>query len=417
MTSISLAKTAVHATAGSGAVTTHDAVPAGVDRKLMTPGVWVLLALVAVGVVCAAWRFFFGLQSVTHLNQQWPWGLWIAIDVCSGVALAAGGFTSAALVYIFKREHFHVVCRPALLTAMLGYTFVGLGLMVDLGRYYNIWHPAWPTMWQGNSVLFEVAMCVMCYLTVLYLEFAPTVCEKFINHPRYPRLSRLCRVLAPRFERSLFWLIIAGVVLSCLHQSSLGNLMVIAPSKVHPLWWTPILALLFLLSAIAVGLPMVIFESLYASWALRLAPEMPVLSRLAKYIPPVLGLYLAFKIGDMLIRGSYVHLTEASTQSLMFIIELILGVITPLAMLLSPRIRRSPRWLLVAALLVVVGVVINRVNVFLIAYHPPYATQTYFPSIAEFAVTIGLVSLLIFLYRVAVTYLPVISHSKAVRQR
>ena len=208
----------------------------------------------------------------------------------------------------------------------------------------------------------------------------------------------------------MFLFIIAGVVLSCLHQSSLGNLMVIAPTKVHPLWFTPILSLLFLLSAIAVGYPMVIFESLYASWSLKLKPEMHVLSALAKYIPVILGIYLAFKVGDLLIRGSYVHLTEGSAQSTMFIIEMLFGVVIPVVMLLSARVRNSPRGLFIAALLVVLGVALNRVNVFLVSYTPPYATTSYFPAIGEFAVTIGLVAALIFLYRVIVTYFPVISH-------
>ena len=181
-----------------------------------------------------AYRFLYGLKTVTNLDHQHPWGLWISFDVATGVALAAGGFTTSALAHIFHRHHYHAVVRPALLTAMLGYTFVGIGLMADLGRYYNIWHPAWPTMWSPNSVLFEVGMCVMCYLTVLYLEFAPIVCERFIDDARWPTLSSLCGTVYGKVLKIMPLLIIAGVVLSCLHQSSLGNLAVIAPHKYHP---------------------------------------------------------------------------------------------------------------------------------------------------------------------------------------
>ena len=389
--------------------------PSPVARKLLTPGVGVLLVLIFVGLCVAAYRFIFGLEAVTNLDQQYPWGLWIAIDVATGVALAAGGFTTSALVYIFNRGHYHAIIRPALLTAMLGYTFVGIGLMADLGRYYNIWHPAWPTMWQGNSVLFEVGMCVMCYLTVLYIEFLPVFCERFEGDARFPKLGRVCGRLKHIIEKTAFLWIIAGVVLSCLHQSSLGNLMVIAPSKMHALWYTPILALLFLLSAIAVGFPMVIFESIYAQWALKLKPEMHILSALARYIPWFLGLYLAFKIGDMVIRESYVHLAEMSTQSVLFVVELLLGVVVPFVMLLSARVRSSKRKLFAAACLVVAGVALNRVNVFLVAYMPPYATKVYFPSLGEFAVTIGLISLLILIYRLIVTWLPVVSHPAETR--
>jgi len=387
-----------------------------VARKLLTPGVGVLLALIAVGFAFAVYRFLYGLAAITNLDQQHPWGLWIAIDVSTGVALAAGGFTAAALAHIFRREQFHAITRPALLTAMLGYTFVGVGLMADLGRYYNIWHPAWPTMWQGDSVLFEVGMCVMCYLIVLYIEFLPIVCERFVKDERRPRLARFCATVQRVVNRTMFLFIIAGVVLSCLHQSSLGNLMVIAPSKMHPLWYTPILSLLFLLSAVAVGFPMVIFESVYAAWALKLKPELELLSSLARYVPLLLGVYIAFKIGDLLIRDSQVHLAHGSVASVMFLIEVVFGLITPFVLFLSARVRRSARWLFIASLLIVLGVALNRVNVFLTAYQPPYAVKTYFPSIGEFIVTAGLVSALILLYRLTVTYFPVITQPVRVRR-
>ncbi len=383
--------------------------PRPVARKLLTPGVGVLLALIATGLAFAAYRFLFGLAAATNLDQQHPWGLWIAIDVATGVALAAGGFTTAALAHIFRREQYHAITRPALLTAMLGYTFVGVGLLADLGRYYNIWHPAWPTMWQGDSVLFEVGMCVMCYLTVLYIEFLPIVCERFVNDERRPRLARFCATVQQVVNRTMFLFIIAGVVLSCLHQSSLGNLMVIAPSKMHPLWYTPILSLLFLLSAVAVGFPMVIFESVYAAWALKLKPELELLGSLAKFVPVLLGVYIAFKVGDLLIRESHVHLADGSNQSVMFLIEVVFGLVTPFVLFLSLRVRRSARWMFIASLLIVLGVALNRVNVFLTAYQPPYAVKAYFPSIGEFIVTAGLVSALILLYRVAVTHFPVIT--------
>ena len=386
----------------------HEPMP--VERKLFTPGVWVLLTLTGIGICFATYRLIFGLQSITNLDHQHPWGLWIAFDVATGVALAAGGFTTAALAHIFHREHYHAVVRPALLTAMLGYTFVGLGLMFDLGRYYNIWHVMWPTMWSPNSVLFEVGACVVCYLTVLYLEFTPIVCERVMSDGRWPMLGAIAKSLHRFLGKIMFLLIIAGVVLSCLHQSSLGNLMVIAPTKTHDLWDTPILSLMFLLSAICVGYPMVVFESLYASWSLKLKPEMDILSSLAKYVPVLLGIYLAFKIGDMVIRESYVLLLEGSVQSLMFTIEMVFGLIVPFAMLLSPKVRNSPKWLFWAALLIVLGVALNRVNVFLVAYQPLYPVKSYFPAIGEFAVTIGLVSLLMFIYRVIVTYFPVITH-------
>ncbi len=390
----------------------HEEEPQPVARTLATPGVFLLLALTLVGLGFGLYRFLFGLASTTNLDQQYPWGLWIAIDVASGVALAAGGFTSAFLTHVLHRERYHAVARPALLTAMLGYTFVCLGLQADLGRYYNVWHPM--IMWQGNSVLFEVGMCVMCYLNVLYLEFAPIVCERLIKEKsRFPRLARLAELASPKLDRIMFLLVIAGCCLSCLHQSSLGNLMVIAPYKLHPLWWTPLSPLLFLMSAIAVGFPMVIWESLFAGWSLKLKPEMNVLGPLARFIPFTLGAYLAVKIGDMIHRGTYTYLADGSVESWCWMAEIGLGVVLPLLMLLSRKVRQSPKWLFSAVMLIVLGVIFNRVNVFLVGYRPPYATKTYIPSLGEFAVTIGLIACLMLVYRVIVTYLPVISQPKA----
>jgi Ni/Fe-hydrogenase subunit HybB-like protein/Fe-S-cluster-containing dehydrogenase component len=404
-----VAKAASHAARPTDSET-HHGEPQPVRRPLFTPGVLVLLGLMAVGLLAGLYRFAFGLGAATNLDQQYPWGLWIGIDVASGVALAAGGFTSAFLAHVLHRERYHAVVRPALLTAMLGYTFVCIGLQADLGRYYNVWHSL--VMWQGNSVLFEVGMCVMCYLTVLYMEFLPIVCQALMGQSLYPQVVRWAAWVNARTDKVMFLLIIAGCCLSCLHQSSLGNLMVIAPYKLHPLWWTPLSPLLFLLSAIAVGYPMVIWESLFAGWSLRLKPEMEVLGPLARFVPFTLGTYLAFKLGDMAYRGTYTYLGDGSVQSRCWLLEVGGGVVLPLVLLSLRRVRQSPRWLFACASLVVFGVIFNRVNVFLIGYRPPYATQAYTPAFSEWAVTLGLIATLLLIYRVVVTYLPVISQPK-----
>lgn len=396
-----------------------------IEKPLFTPGVFVLLGLIAIGLGFAIYRYIFGLGSMTNLNDQYPWGLWIGVDVASGVALAAGGFTTSALAHIFHRRHYHAIVRPALLTAMLGYTFVAVSLLVDLGKYYNIWHPVLPSMWQGNSALFEVAMCVMCYLTVLYMEFIPILTEGLkgklnlpapLNRLRGPVESLLAQGwvrslvnLGDRFfNRIMFLLVIMGVVLSCMHQSSLGALMAIAPYKVHPLWYTPVLTLLFLMSAVAVGYPMVIFESMIASRAFGRKPEMEVLTPLSRFIPFLLGAYLLAKISDLVIRDAYVYLFEGSFQSFMFIVEMGFGVLLPFLLLCSEKVRKSPPGLFISATLIVLGVLLNRINVFITAYRPPYATQAYVPSIGEIMVTVAMISGLMLCYRVIVSVLPVI---------
>lgn len=394
----------------------EDTKAAPISARFFTPGTLVLAGIAVVGGAAALYRIIMGLGLTTNLDNQYPWGIWIALDVATGVALAAGGFTSAALVHIFHRRRYEALVRPALLTAMLGYTFVVMGLCLDLGRYYNIWHPAWPTMWQGNSVLFEVGMCVMVYLNVLYLEFMPLVCERFIGRVALPGLlaklnglvDTVLKAVNATLGKVMFLFIIAGVVLSCMHQSSLGALMLIAPYKMNALWYTPILPMLFLMSAIAVGFPMVVFESLWASWSFNRKPEMSLLGPLGKIMVALLGVYAAAKFSDFVIREAYVELFKGGIPAYMWLTEVSIGIILPLFMLSSRRVRRSPRLLFAASAGVILGVVLNRVNVFLVAYTPPYAENPYFPSAWEIVVTIGLVSALVLAYRVLVTLLPVL---------
>ena len=393
----------------------HTQIPTPITKKFFTPSVVILLLIAINGLVFLAGRFLFGIGAVTNLDNQYPWGIWIGLDVAAGVALAAGGFTTAALGHIMHRDKYEAVIRPALLTALLGYTFVALSVSIDIGRWYYIWHPL--IMWNGNSALFEVGICVMFYLTVLYIEFLPMVTERFIGKVNMPGIlskfndfiDGLLRKLDKGLSKTMFIFIIAGVVLSCLHQSSLGTLMIISGPKMHPLWQTPILPLLFLLSAIAVGFPMVIMESLTASKSFGLKPETDILTSLSKFVGPLLGIYLLGKIGDMVIRETFVYLTEINSISILFGIEVIIGVIIPLRMFLSSEVRKSTSGLYIASLLVIFGVLMNRFNNFITAYNPPYALENYIPSFGEISVTIGFIALEILAYRFLVKIFPVIS--------
>jgi len=388
---------------------------APIRAKFWTPGVLVLAVLMAAGAAAVLARFIGGIGYVSNLSTARPWGIWIGVDVASGVALAAGGFTTAFLAHILGRHYYEPVARPALLTAMLGYTFVVLGLIVDIGRSWAIWKPM--VYWNFHSVLFEVAMCVMFYLNVLYIEFLPIVVGRFkgrVNLPgplsAFNGAAEFLLGLADTILSKLMWLfIIAGVVLSCMHQSSLGSLMLIAPTKLHPLWYTPILPLLFLTSAVAVGYPMVVFETTLATTSLKLDSEMNVLSPLTRITIFLLGVYLALKIGDMVIRETYVYLLDGTAQTNSFLAEMIFGVIVPWIMLLSPAVRRSRRGLFSAATLIVGGVLLNRINVFVVGYRPPVSENYYFPSVTEILITVGFIAGLLFLYRFFVTYLPVLN--------
>jgi Ni/Fe-hydrogenase subunit HybB-like protein len=263
-------------------------------------------------------------------------------------------------------------------------------------------------MWQGDSVLFEVAACVILYATVLYIEFIPIFAERFIG--RSPRwIDAILRILDKIFDKIMWIFIILGVVLSCLHQSSLGAVMLIAPYKVHPLWYTSMLPVFFLISAIAVGFPMVVFESMWASKSLGRKPEMDVLAPLARMIPVTVGLYFLLKVIDLTIRGAWGYVFEGSLQSYAFLLEFVVGLVIPLIMLLNETVRRSSRLLFTASFLYLFfGVLLNRVNVYVIGYQPQYAVERYVPWIGEFAITIGLVSALVILYRAFVTIFPII---------
>jgi Ni/Fe-hydrogenase subunit HybB-like protein len=379
----------------------------------------VVLALGAtLGATFAAQRIFGGLSTVTHLDDQSPWGLWIALDVAGGVALAAGGFTTCFLALVLDRRRYLPFVRPALLSALLGYVFVVVGLLLDLGRPAAIWHPiAWP---QPESVLFEVAVCVMAYLLVLLLEFLPALHDRFPEGPTLPRalhvlegpLSLLFRLSERFLRRTLGLLALLGIVLSCAHQSSLGAILLIAPSKMHPLWFSPALPILFLLSAVAVGFPVVILESLLSARAFGFRPDMDRLADLARFVPVTLGLYLAVRALDLLVRARPSVEDLCTGRGAFFGVELLLGGVLPLLLLLSRRVRMRPGILFLASLLTVLGVLLHRFDTFVVAWMPPFAVTPYVPAFGEIAVTFGLFCSLILAWRAGVFLFPVLGEGK-----
>jgi Ni/Fe-hydrogenase subunit HybB-like protein len=353
----------------------------------------VLVLILAAGFYSTVLRFTKGLGAATSLSDAFPWGIWIGFDVLCGVGLAAGGFTLAAIVYVFHIERFHPVLRPSILTAFLGYALVGVALMFDLGRPYNIWHPL--VMWNPHSVMFEVAWCVMLYLTVLALEFSPAVFERF-------RLHRPLRVV----KAITIPLVIAGVMLSTLHQSSLGSLFLIVPEKLHPYWYSPLLPLFFFISALGVGMAMVIFESNISSRAFGREIEMPLLEVLGRAMAVVLALYALLRLQDLWGRGALAHLREPSTETLLFVLEVTLGIIIPLPMLLIGRIRKDRDGLFAAAVLVITGFLLNRLNVSITGLEASSGVH-YFPRWTEVAVTLSIVGVGFLLFSLAVQYLNV----------
>jgi Ni/Fe-hydrogenase subunit HybB-like protein len=353
----------------------------------------VCLALIATGTVAAVLRFTQGLGATTHLSDGFPWGLWIGFDVLCGVGLAAGGFTITATVYIFNLKRFTPIIRPTVLTAFLGYVFVAVALLFDLGQPYRIWHAL--IMWNPHSVMFEVAWCVMLYTAVLALEFSPIVFER-LNLERPRRIVHA--VSMP--------LVIVGVILSTLHQSSLGSLFLIVPEKLHPLWYSPLLPVLFFVSAIAAGLAMVIVESHLCQRAFNHHLEMDLLEPLGRAMVVVLSVYGILRLQDLARRGVLASLRRPEYEGIMFLLEMGLGVLLPIVLLAIPKVRAKQSGLVTGALLAILGFVMHRLNVSITGMERAAGVH-YFPSWMEIAISLALVAAGFAIFGWAVRYLPI----------
>lgn len=353
-----------------------------------------VFALVVAAGIAATWiRFTRGLGASTALTDEFPWGLWVGFDVLCGVGLAAGGFAVMALVHVFNIERYRPIMRPTLLTAFLGYLLVIVALLYDLGRPYRIWHPL--VMQNPHSVMFEVAWCVMLYTTVLALEFSPIVFEKL----RLDRPRRILRTIS-------IPLVVLGVLLSTLHQSSLGALFLIVPGKLHPFWYTPMLPVFFFISALSVGFAMVIFESCLSGLAFKKQLEKPLLADLARVVVVVQSIYVVWRLRDLAARGSLEGVWSASLPAWTFAAEIALGSLIPIALFSLPRVRRSSTGLLVGSACAVSGFILNRLNVAITGLELGTGMR-YFPSWMEISVTMMIVALGFALFGLASKHLPI----------
>ena len=353
----------------------------------------VFVFLMIAGFYSTIVRFTQGLGRSTNLNDQFPWGIWIGFDVLCGVMLAAGGFTLTAAVHILNIKRLRPIIRPTILTAFLGYVLVCVALLFDLGKPYNIWHPL--IMRNPHSVMFEVAYCVMLYTTVLSLEFAPIVLEHF-------KLEKPLKII----KAVLIPLVILGVILSTLHQSSLGTLYLIMPEKLHPFWYTPLLPVFFFISAIAVGLAMTIFESSMSSKHFGRQLELPILQELGRVLVVVLCLYGILRFEDLLHRGILRKTLLPGYEMGLFWLEIGLGLLLPLLLLSSKRVRATAQGLYLASVLVVLGFITNRLNVSITGLESS-AGMHYVPKWTEVAVTGAIIAAGFALFGLAAKYLPI----------
>ena len=382
----------------------NHAAPAPVGGSLINAITLTCGVLIALMAAILMVRFLFGLGAVTGLNDGYPWGIWVVVDVVIGSAFACGGFSVAMLVYIFNRGEYHPLVRPALLASLFGYTLAAAGVIFDLGRWWNVWNMFWPGSINPNSVMFEVAVCITLYVMVMWIEFSPTFLEQMGKVDARKKLGK-----------AMFFFIALGTVLPMMHQSSLGTLLVVMGVQIHPLWQTPLLPLLYLLSAITMGYAVVLFESCLTSSAYRRKLETHMLTPLAKLMLGFLAVYLVVRVGDLLVRGVLPKAFVPSVEALRFWLEM-LSFIAPLILIGAESNRRNPARLFLAGVLLMLGGALLRLNGFLIGYETNVdgaGGYSYFPTLAEVLVTAGMFAIEVLGYIIITRRFPVLPREGA----
>lgn len=382
-----------------------------------TPANVLTAVIFGIGLLLTLVRFTCGIGAVTNLSDNTPWGLWIGFDLLCGVALAAGGYVTTASCYLFGLKRFHSAVRPAVTTAFLGYFFVVVALLYDVGQPWRLPYPL-VVSHGATSLLFEVGLCVGLYLTVLFVEWSPAAMEWLLGMESAPALLLKVRPVLRRLRKWILWLTIPltilGVVLSTLHQSSLGALFLIAPSKVHPLWYSPFLPVFFFVSSMAAGLSMVIFEGTLTHRSLHhkmdethLRESEGVIFGFGRAASFVLAGYFMIKIMDLAMDNDWPYLFTG--YGAWFLTEL-LGFVALPCLLYAMGVReRNVKLVRAASVFAVLGIVLNRFNVSLIAFNWNLpAAERYFPSLAEFGISVFIVTLIVTAYRFIAAKMPVL---------
>ena len=414
---------------------------------LSTPFNWVLLLLMAFGAVTFVARFVLGLGGSTNLSDTYPWGLWILFDLV-WIAVAAGAFAMAGIIYVLQRKDLYGLGRTAVLMGLLSYSFVMVTLLADLGLPWHSYQLALQA--PEHSAMFEVSWCVGLYVTILLLEFLPVPFAHFGYQRAADALRRwngayvaaavtlfvylmsrnlLYTLAAAVTFGALAWmfrardhkaepimLAIAAVTLSTMHQSSLGSLYLLMPNMLAPQWWSPVMPVSFFLSSIAAGTALVILIDMWIAKGWRRPLEIARLAAVGQIAFWSLLAYLVFRLGDMAIRGQFTG-AFTGTLGMVFAAEIILGGVVPLILLASKSLRQRPDVLFIASLLAVLGVSFNRMNVVIFAMDfrgrmPWVAAESYVPSIVEWGVSIGLIAATIFLFGVVARLMPVLSRAE-----
>jgi Ni/Fe-hydrogenase subunit HybB-like protein len=361
-----------------------------------------LLAIMAVGVALTLARYAGGIGSVANINNAYPWGWWVGYGIMTMIALGGVGFTITGLVEVLGVHRYHSLLRPAVLMGLLCYVSAIVMLMVELGRPWKVWMIL--VSWAPTAPLYEVGWCAFLYLNVLALEFAQVPLEQL----GWGRALRVLRVI-------YIPIMLLGVTLSNLHQSSLGTLMTLIPHKINVLWWSEQLPLLFLFSAIMAGPAMAILEHLAAARWLGFEPRLSMLAGLARIEAWLVGLFLAFRMGDLVSRGAVDAMLSGTWFAVSFWIEVGLGLLLPLGLLMMPEVRQSRGGLATACGLVVGGVLLHRLNVAVIGLRVRH-WETYVPSLGEIGITLGITAGAVFAFGVLARILPIHEEASSPRE-
>jgi Ni/Fe-hydrogenase subunit HybB-like protein len=376
----------------------HELKPKG---KLLTPFNIITLPIILLGLVLTVIRFTQGLGSVTNLNQQFPWGFWIGFDVVCGVAFAAGAYVITFVVYVMNAEKYHPIVRITVLNGFLAYVFYAGALMLDLGRPWNIINPIIGNSFGYNSVLFLVAWHFMLYMIAALIEFSPAIAE-------WLGMRRLRRVL----KAMTVGAVIFGITLSILHQSGLGSLFLMAKSKIHPLWYSEFIPILFFVSSVFAGLSMIIVEGTLSHRAFAHVTDAEhrkgsdeIVFGLARGAAIAMFVYYFFK-STLFIHDKQWDLM-GDFWGHWFLLEVIGLVLVPCFMFAYGARNRALGVIRTAAVLTLIGVVLNRLNISIIAFNW-FVPNHYVPSWQEITITLMIIFAEIWALRWIVLRMPVL---------
>jgi len=366
-------------------MSSHDH-PRAIGGKKLDRLVLVLLAVFLGSAVVMVYRFVAGIGPVSNMTDGFTWGIWEPVNVVVFTGIGAGAYGVGLLCYLFNDERYHAFVRPSVLLGAIAYTLGGSSIVVALGRYWNAYLLGWVPLWNLNSALLEVAVCVVIYVSVLWVEVVPALLDAAAAS-QSPRWSRFGKKWGPRLARVMPYIIALAILLPTMHQSSLGGLMLIAGPKIHPLWHTALLPTLFLISCLSMGYGSVVVLTTVLHFTWKTKHDQKLFAQMSKVNAGFLILYAVLRLGDLAIHGKLAHL-GLDFYTLLFVFEMALFLV-PAAMFFAPAVQRNRGRLFGAALLTVAAGAIYRIDTYMTVYRPAPGWD-YFPSFGELAVTVGM---------------------------